>query len=84
MMDLPPSKSRIEVPLTRRPRREVGVSSTALTTTTISPLFESGPTVELPSLLLDDEAKVEHACGIYGVFSIRENASRVVFLHSMH
>lgn len=73
---LPSAESRVEVPLSRRPRRE---GSGAVTTVTVSPLEEEGPTIELPSLLLDEDAKVEHACGIYGVFSTRENASRVVF-----
>jgi hypothetical protein len=36
------------------------------------------PRHRVPSVLLEHR-KVEHNCGVYGVFSQRENASRVVF-----
>lgn len=74
--------SRVEIPLTRRPRREVGgaadepaAASTEMVTVSQGP---GSRAFTVPAALLEPE-RVEHACGIYGVHSTRENASRVIF-----
>ncbi len=71
------SSSRVEEPLSRRPRREIGDvdedGSPATTTVT-----QGERSYTLPTALIE-ASRVEHACGLYGVHSPRENASRVIF-----